>query len=164
MRELYSTQLAAAAGVLTLIITAFFALIQSPQLLDFQKTAAVKLASAVPYPVEGRRLCNNCHGPKGVKPYPARHFGWNNECCLKCHMSDDAAAPKIGGAVVANPSDKKKKMAQPVPHPLQGMEPCDGCHGPNGSLPYPEDHSGWKDDSCIRCHMPLENKGAKPKL
>ena len=163
MRELYSTQLAIAAGVLTLIITAVFALIQSPELLDFQETAAVKSASAVPHLVEGRRLCNNCHGTKGVKPYPARHTGWNNESCTKCHVPVNVAAPEIDGPVVTDPSDKKKKMAQPVPHPLKGMENCGGCHGTNGILPYPEDHSGRKDDSCTRCHMPSENKGAKPK-
>lgn len=163
MRELYSTQLAVAVGVLTLIITAVFALIQSPELLDFQETAAVRSATAVPHPVEGQQRCNRCHGIKGVKPYPARHAGWSNESCMKCHMPVNVAAPEIGGSMVTVPSGEKKKMVPPVPHPLQGMENCGTCHGLNGVLPYPEDHSHRHDDSCTSCHIPSGNKGAKPK-
>lgn len=161
MREPYSTQLAIAVGVLTLIITAVFALIQSHELLDFQETAVVKSASAVPHLVEGRRLCNNCHGTKGVKPYPARHTGWNNESCMKCHVPVNVAAQEIGGSMVTVPYGEKKKMAPPVSHPMQGMENCGQCHGLNGVLPYPKDHSGRKDDSCTRCHTPVGQDALK---
>jgi len=155
MRQWYSTQLAIAAGILTLIVTAFFALIQSPELLDFQETAAVKSAAAVPHTVEGRRHCNSCHGIKGAKPYPARHTGWSTESCMRCHVPAKVSAPGIVDFPAAiGTNDEKRTMAQPVPHPIQGMDNCGSCHGPNGLLPYPEDHSDRHDDSCTSCHMP----------
>lgn len=41
-----------------------------------------------------------------------------------------------------------------VPHPIKGWEQCNRCHGPEGSVPYPENHRGWKDTSCLYCHEP----------
>lgn len=163
MRELYSTQLATAVGILTILITAVFALIQSPELLEFREKSAVRSAPAVPHPVEERGLCNSCHGPKGVKPYPSRHAGWSNKICIKCHGLTIVDSMEIKGRGIFTPTDKKKKILPPLSHPIKGMEKCSLCHRPEGNFPYPEDHAGWQDDACTMCHISVENKGAKPR-
>ncbi|MEW6594638.1 MAG: hypothetical protein AB1413_07195 [Thermodesulfobacteriota bacterium] len=88
MRELYSTQLAIAVGILILIASAAFALMQSPELLEHGETAAVRSAMAMPHPVEGMRSCHQCHGIKGELPYPLKHTGWSDASCPKCHRAD----------------------------------------------------------------------------
>ena len=85
MREVYAKQLSIAVGILILIATATFAFLQCPELLDYQKTAAVEAAAAIPHPVEGHQQCSSCHGPKGTNPYPLKHTGWSDASCPKCH-------------------------------------------------------------------------------
>lgn len=157
MREQYSIHLAIAAGLLILLVTTVFAVIQSPELLDFPESPVVRSAAAIPHPVDGRRNCNLCHGIKGVKPYPAKHTGWNTGSCMKCHIP----APVAASGTVDRPvtADEEMQIAQPVPHPLKDMENCDGCHGLNAVHPYPEDHSARHNDSCTGCHAFFENTG-----
>jgi len=159
VREQYSTQLAMTAGVLTLIVTAVFAFIQSPGLLDFSETAAAKSAGEVPHRIEGRRDCAGCHGVKGAKPYPAKHTGWSIGSCMQCHRPAAAVAAEI--VAPAASIDEKAGTAPPLPHPVQGMEECGACHSFDAGHPYPDDHAGWSDDSCTTCHATLENDGEK---
>lgn len=39
-----------------------------------------------------------------------------------------------------------------IPHPLDGHEQCDTCHGLRGERPYPVRHLGWSRKSCTKCH------------
>lgn len=150
---MYSTQLAAATGVLIIAVTMVFAFIQSPELLALPETAVTKDAGKIPHPIiEEWQPCAKCHGLKKIKPYPLRHAGWGNESCTKCHVPVDVTAPGVPSHETAVPLREYNKLAQPVPHPLKGMENCSGCHGPNGILPYPRNHLGWHDDICTRCH------------
>jgi hypothetical protein len=96
MRQLYSTQLAVATGIIIVILTAVFALIQSPEMLKFPETTAVTAAMAVPHPVEGMDICDSCHGIKGTRPYPLKHIGWNNKSCTKCHIPHGVAVSGDG--------------------------------------------------------------------
>jgi len=160
VREQYSIHLAIAAGLLILLVTTFFAFIQSPELLEFPESPVVRSASAIPHPVDGRLNCSLCHGIKGVQPYPVKHAGWSIGSCMKCHVPVSATRPETVVPTVTD--DEKPKMAQPLPHPLKGMENCNGCHGLNGVHPYPEDHSGRTDDSCTGCHPFFENTGVNP--
>ncbi len=41
-----------------------------------------------------------------------------------------------------------------IPHPVQGQEQCDTCHGRDGVKPFPEDHVGRPNESCTVCHLP----------
>lgn len=91
MREQYSTQLARAAGVLILIASAVFSLVQSPEMLEFNDVAAVKSSPPVPHPAEGYSKCNSCHALKSENPYSLKHAGWSNESCLRCHEIDKNA-------------------------------------------------------------------------
>lgn len=86
MREQYSIQLAIAAGLLILLFATVFAVIQTPELLDFPESPVVKSAATIPHPIDGRLTCSNCHGIKGVKPYPVKHAGWSIGSCMKCHL------------------------------------------------------------------------------
>ncbi|MEW5744601.1 MAG: hypothetical protein AB1805_04070 [Nitrospirota bacterium] len=94
MRQLYAIQLAIATGVLIVIVTTVFALVQNPELLDLPATASVRAASDTPHPIEGYRPCDSCHGMKGESPYPLNHTGWSDESCTRCHIP--SALPQQG--------------------------------------------------------------------
>lgn len=89
MREYYSIQLALVVGLLILVISAFFAFRQSPELLEHRESAAVKAAGALPHPVAGMEECHDCHGLKSNLPYPQKHTGWSDQSCTRCHEPPD---------------------------------------------------------------------------
>ena len=39
-----------------------------------------------------------------------------------------------------------------VPHPTEGLEDCLACHDAGQIDPFPEDHAGRTNDSCLMCH------------
>lgn len=39
-------------------------------------------------------------------------------------------------------------------HPLEEYERCNDCHDLDGMAPYPLKHLGWKERSCLQCHLP----------
>ncbi len=51
-----------------------------------------------------------------------------------------------------------------IPHPLDGREACDTCHGPTGAKPYPADHAGRVNESCQFCHLPADKADAPPDV
>lgn len=164
MRERYSTQLAVAAGTLVLAANAVFSLVQSPELTQFGATSAVRSAPAVPHEVSDRTACGGCHESGGNDPYPPTHAGWNTASCLKCHSPEDlppqpAIRPNEQGAGEKAPNEQKPaqqraRKGQPLPHPLEEMEDCLRCHGPQGSMPFPENHAGRAETGCTACHRP----------
>jgi len=162
MRQQYSTQLAITAGVLILIATAVFSLVQSPELLAFKEAAAMKSAPPVPHPFAGRRNCRDCHALRSMIPYPLKHAGWSNESCPRCHAAVKAVAPAVVAPLPGHsPAATIKDAARSMPHGQEEMENCIGCHGFDGELPYPADHSGRKEDGCPACHKPATAKGAE---
>ena len=48
------------------------------------------------------------------------------------------------------------RPADPIPHPLQGYEECEACHGVKEEIPYTIRHLGWSIKSCTRCHAPSD--------
>lgn len=48
----------------------------------------------------------------------------------------------------------------PVPHALEGHENCRRCHVRGGLRPFPADHAGWGNDTCLDCHP--SRPGAAP--
>lgn len=164
MRERYSTQLAITAGVLILITTAVFSLVQSPELLEFKETAAVKSAADVPHSIEVRRQCTICHALQSRMPYPLKHAGWSVASCTKCHDSVKDPIPDRTTAQTDFPGAVDgKDRAQPLPHALEGMENCKDCHGFDEELPYPENHTGMNQQSCVTCHVPPVEEDVKEK-
>lgn len=157
MREQYSIRLALAIGALTLVVTVFFAFFQSPGLLDLPEKSVVKSAAAIPHLIKGRDNCTRCHGLSGGQPYPVKHAGWSDGSCPQCHRPGTASAGKEETKAV--PANEKGKEANPLPHPVEGMEECGACHGPGGEHPYPEDHAGRAEAGCTACHAAQENIG-----
>ncbi|HSJ52664.1 MAG TPA: cytochrome c3 family protein [Anaerolineae bacterium] len=41
-----------------------------------------------------------------------------------------------------------------VPHATAGVEDCLECHAGDALIPFPEDHEGRENDSCLGCHQP----------
>lgn len=142
MREIYSIQLAAVTGCLVVAVTVLFALLQSPEILSVPS----KAGDAMPHPIEAHQQCDSCHGSSGVKPSPIRHLGWSTRSCAKCHQPP---APTL-----AEPSTKR---AAAVSHPVKGRADCRACHGAeNGIMPAPDDHKGWRNETCLGCHRPAD--------
>lgn len=54
--------------------------------------------------------------------------------------------------VLESPGIIAVTVGQAAPHPIEGHENCNSCHGIKGMIPYPINHLGWKNESCIRCH------------
>ena len=40
-----------------------------------------------------------------------------------------------------------------VPHPAEGLEDCLACHDTGEAYPFPEDHVGRENDTCLACHQ-----------
>jgi hypothetical protein len=53
-----------------------------------------------------------------------------------------------------SPTGGIQVIGAPIPHPVEGQEQCDTCHGPDGMKPQPEDHEGRPVESCLICHQP----------
>jgi hypothetical protein len=47
-----------------------------------------------------------------------------------------------------------------MPHPVEGYEECNSCHGLDAEFPYPQNHQGWSIQSCTQCHMPSDENTA----
>jgi hypothetical protein len=55
-----------------------------------------------------------------------------------------------------SPTTGSQGIGAPIPHPVEGQEQCDTCHGPDGMKPQPADHVGRPVESCLVCHQPGE--------
>jgi len=54
--------------------------------------------------------------------------------------------------MLESPRMEAMVVAQKIPHPIQGHENCESCHGLKDMKPYPIKHLGWKNESCMKCH------------
>jgi formate dehydrogenase gamma subunit len=54
--------------------------------------------------------------------------------------------------------------ASMIPHPIEGQEECQSCHGPEGPLPYPENHDQFDLSMCQVCHSLQSPKPAPPPI
>lgn len=112
-------------------------------------------ASLIPHPIEGQEQCETCHGPNGMKPWPADHVGRPNESCTVCHLpgpTPEPGATTEGGATGG---------AAAIPHPIEGdtYANCETCHGLGQMKPFPENHTAFPKDSCTGCHQPADGAG-----
>lgn len=95
----------------------------------------------VPHPVQGQERCLGCHGAAGVRPFPSDHTFKTERVCLNCHQVSAAADAATPIAVPA------------VPHATAGREDCVPCHGAGQMRPFPADHQGRTNDTCLACHQ-----------
>jgi len=54
--------------------------------------------------------------------------------------------------VLKSPGITAITVGQAIPHPIEGHEDCNSCHGRKGMKAYPINHLGWKNESCMKCH------------
>ncbi len=70
--------------------------------------------------------------------------------------------PKIEEPTVEEPTVEEPTVEEPtvsptaIPHPIEGREDCQQCHGEDGFKPFPADHAGRSNDSCTACHEPAQ--------
>ena len=119
-----------------------------------QPGVAPGAAPAIPHVTEGGMAeCTNCHGPDGIKPFPANHANFKPTICGNCHTSAQTSAAPT--ATPSEGSDDKSAGPGAIPHDLAGREDCLMCHNPNGGIkPAPADHVGRTSDQCQSCHKP----------
>jgi mono/diheme cytochrome c family protein len=94
----------------------------------------------IPHSLDGFDNCVSCHGPNGVRPFPASHAGRGNDTCAACH----SLAPGQVAGPVPGP-----QMA----HSMDGRGDCLGCHT-SGEKAIPANHAGRTNSMCIMCHAP----------
>jgi hypothetical protein len=112
---------------------------QEPATLSIQQMAAqAQRLPPIPHPVEGEKeACLHCHGVGGLQPVPTTHQAIQrllNDPCTLCHKAEP------GIAVPA------------VSHDVEGRDNCLACHSEAGALPFPADHAGRENESCLVCH------------
>lgn len=120
------------------------------------KTPSSGVPNPIPHPVAVDTDCARCHGPDGVRPYPANHAGFGQALCTQCHVAPSATlAPTVEATPTAAETTPQAPVGGPpaVPHPIQGRENCGACHGETGPKPYPADHAGRPVTTCTMCHQ-----------
>lgn len=80
--------------------------------------------------------------------------------CFRCHGKLTAVEGSNKGQVIDDRCDSchyaVNVSATPVstiPHPLEGFSDCVSCHGEGGIKPFPPDHAGRSNTSCLLCHQ-----------
>ena len=109
----------------------------------------------IPHAIVEGTPCTTCHGPDGIRPFPATHVGFNENTCTGCHQpmaaSDGTATPEA--TTEANSGETAGPPA--IPHDLTGRDNCLACHDPDsGVRPAPSNHAGRTVESCQGCHKP----------
>ena len=101
-------------------------------------------APAIPHQLEGMGECKNCHGPNGVKPWPANHAAFTPEICANCHQSAQSGATPEATPSSSEGDDEGEQAGPPaIPHDLTGRDNCLACHNPDGGVkPAPQNHAG----------------------
>lgn len=51
----------------------------------------------------------------------------------------------------------------PIPHGLEGRDNCLSCHGEGKIKPFPANHKGRDNKSCVQCHKPKDEKASEKK-
>lgn len=59
----------------------------------------------------------------------------------------------LAGAEPEPAAPAPETAAPPISHGLQGQEDCLFCHGADKAMPFPADHEGWANDTCLNCHV-----------
>jgi hypothetical protein len=52
--------------------------------------------------------------------------------------------------------------ASMIPHPIEGQEECQTCHGPQGPLPSPQNHQDFDLSMCQVCHSLQQGQTPPP--
>jgi hypothetical protein len=112
----------------------------------------VNLDAAFPHPIklDGKHVgvsCIQCHQGAQKPSY----------VCAKCHQPP--AAHFVGDCAVCHTTAGFKESAQGllqsaprIAHTLQGRDDCLGCHLQNVRPVVPDNHKGWTNDMCQKCH------------
>ncbi len=137
---------------------------------------------ATPTPDDGHQLylddCSNCHGLDGTKLPQAKigseayvnsrgeasitrviQTGQGGMPAFASTLQPDqvkavvAYLRTIGStAPLASPTQQPGSSLA-IPHPVEDrLNGCVVCHGPNGLVPFPADHAGRSNGSCLGCH------------
>lgn len=128
-----------------------FAGLDAPGILEVGRPtqAIADHAAPMPHPVTGQEDCLLCHGPEGVRPFPADHAGQSNAYCTGCHLAPPEPTPT---PTEVAPETTSAGSPGEVPHPLEGRDDCLLCHGLDGAEPFPADHEERAVDTCLACH------------
>ncbi len=81
--------------------------------------------------------------------------------CFRCHGKLTAVNGSQPGKVIDDSCDSchyavnvTTAPISNIPHPLEGFSDCLICHGEKGIKPFPSDHAGRSNTSCLLCHQP----------
>jgi predicted CXXCH cytochrome family protein len=123
-----------------------------------QATAAAAIPT-IPHPIAGREDCLVCHGPGGVKPFPADHEGRTSDTCLGCHEVAAAVVPEVTPEATATLPPSVQVVPTPIQEPeLFGENTCVSCHQGLGGA-FAQITADWSASvhstqgvGCVSCH------------
>jgi nitrate/TMAO reductase-like tetraheme cytochrome c subunit len=102
--------------------------------------------------------CATCHDVSNPGGTDNTSFCSNSACHGTQWKYVGLDAPAIK-ALVGPPAVPGSGEAQPVPHPIAARTDCRVCHGLDGVIPFPDDHTSYEDNVCIDCHEPIMTVG-----
>ena len=107
--------------------------------------------------------CQQCHDTNNAGGKDNSSFCSNSACHGTAWKYAGLNAPALEQIVKPPVRPPTAPGAQPtnVPHPVGGNPDCQICHGGQSKVrPYPADHAGRKNDTCLACHKPTVSSAA----
>ncbi|MFH1383105.1 MAG: cytochrome c3 family protein [Chloroflexota bacterium] len=105
-------------------------------------TPAAALAPLIAHTTSGYTDCLACHAATSFRPLPSSHAGRTNSTCTTCHQaSGSTAAPMltVGAPRLGHNLDSQRQN-------------CLSCHDRGRTRPFPSDHTGRTNITCLVCH------------
>lgn len=101
--------------------------------------------------------CQQCHDTRNAGGSDNSSFCSNSACHGNKWTFAGLNAPSLAKLFPTNgmPPARPNVVAPQIPHPIAGDPDCQICHGPKSlARPYPSDHVGRTNQSCLACHQP----------
>ncbi len=122
----------------------------------------------IPHPIQEGIPCATCHGPDGLKPYPANHASFAEASCTGCHVAEQgggasvvptatAQATVTRAAASATPraTATRAAAASATPRATTTQAAAD-----DSDVAPPIPHALTGRDNCLLCHA--TEGGVKP--
>ncbi len=101
--------------------------------------------------------CQQCHDTRNAGGKDNSSFCSNSACHGTKWTFAGLDAPAFAKVFPPPVPPRPQPGASPkkIPHPIGGSPDCQICHGSKSIVrPYPSDHVGLTNDTCLACHQP----------
>ncbi len=113
-------------------------------------SSAPPAARPIPHSIDRLESCLTCHGPSAPNAFSKEHPWTTEGTCTACHKQAGSLEPLPLAS--APPPD-----ARLIPHAVNQLDNCLGCHGTSGVRPVPQNHPWATNETCTACHKSQPN-------